>query len=273
MLEAVVGLIFGLVIGSFLNVCIHRWPNDESVINPPRSRCPKCGEQIAWYDNIPILSYVLLRARCRHCGEGIAPRYLLVEALTGSLFFVTVLWYGPTLLSVKLCAFCAIIIGLTFSDIEERILPDELTLGGAALGIAFSLLVPLENGLAALLLPVTWPRAAVSLVESVGAAVVSAGLLWIVGFVYFRVRGREGLGLGDVKMMAMIGAFLGLDGALLTVMLGSLVGSILGLLYILLTKKDAASYELPFGSFLGVGALAVGLLRNRLLHALWSMGS
>ncbi|MGE5647158.1 MAG: prepilin peptidase [Acidobacteriota bacterium] len=259
MLEPALALLAGLLIGSFLNVCIYRMPRDLSVV-APRSFCPQCGKPVAWYDNIPVVSYVLLGGRCRHCAKPIALRYPIVEALTGVLFFVFVLALGPTLAALKLCVFSALIVGLVFSDLEARILPDEFTLGGLAAGLAFAYFVPFRETFAGVFLPPHWPHGWVSVVESAFAAASPALVLWGMGVVYQKVRKREGLGLGDVKMVAMIGAFLGLQGAILTVMAGSILGSVIGLVYIYGARKDPASYELPFGTFLGAGAMAVALL-------------
>jgi len=260
MIEALIALLFGLLIGSFLNVCIYRWPRDLSVVRP-RSHCIVCGKTIAWYDNIPVASYVLLRGRCRHCDVPISWRYPLVELLTGALFFFFVWKLGPTLAALKMCAFSAILLALFFSDLEERILPDELTLGGTLAGLAFAVFVPVPESIAALFFSgrTQW------LVEAALGAVVPAGFLWLAGWLYERVRHREGLGLGDVKLIAMVGSFLGLGGALLTLAAGSLAGSIIGSAYIWLTRKDHATYPLPFGSFLAAAALVIGLAARGVL--------
>ncbi|HOQ45170.1 MAG TPA: prepilin peptidase [Bryobacteraceae bacterium] len=254
MMEALLALAAGLLIGSFLNVCIYRMPRDISVVRP-RSFCPSCEHPIAWYDNVPVLSYISLGGRCRKCREPIPIRYPVVEMLTGLLFFGIVLVHGPSLAALKQCVFAALIVGLIFSDLEQRILPDEFTLGGVAL---------------ALVLPQGWGPVWVSITQAVLGAGVISSVLWLVGVFYKHLRKREGLGLGDVKMVAMIGAFLGLHGALLTVVLGSVIGSVLGLGYILLTRKDASTYELPFGTFLGVAALVCGPFGKQL--AAWIQG-
>src|SRR6266545_3170029 len=143
-MEAILALLFGLLIGSFLNVCIYRWPNDLSVVRP-RSHCVACGHSIAWYDNVPLASYAVLGGQCRHCRARISLRYPAVELLTGVLFFVYVLAKGLTLESVRDCLFAAMLVGLIFSDLEERILPDEFTLGGTALGLLVSFFVPVPD--------------------------------------------------------------------------------------------------------------------------------
>src|SRR5579883_1214219 len=229
-MESFVALVFGLLIGSFLNVCIHRWPRDLSVVRP-RSRCPQCERQIAWYDNIPLLSYVVLRGRCRHCGAGISWRYPVVEALTGAAFFYFV-WRagGFTPAALKWCVFSAILIALIFTDVETLLLPDEFTIGGLCAGLALSWFAPPPAFVGAL----------------IGAAVPSLAL-WAVGWLFEKLRHKEGLGFGDVKMIAMIGAFLGLPGALLSIALGAVVGAAAGLIWIAATRKEAATYPLPFG--------------------------
>lgn len=259
MIEAALAFLFGLLIGSFLNVCIHRLPRDLSVVRP-RSHCPACERQIAWYDNVPLVSYILLRARCRHCGTRIAWRYPAVELLTGALFAAAVWHLGATPAAAKLCLFAALQVGLIFSDLEELILPDEFTLGGLAAGLALALVIPLENSAAGALFWLAGIEAgprALSLAEAALGAAVPAGFLWFGGWLFEKVRHKEGLGFGDVKLVAMIGAFLGLRGALLTILAGSVLGSVVGLLYIKLTGKDAATYQLPFGTFLGIAAILV----------------
>ncbi|PWU03446.1 MAG: prepilin peptidase [Terriglobia bacterium] len=257
MIEAVLAFVFGLLIGSFLNVCIYRWPRDLSVVRP-RSRCNACEKTIAWHDNIPLLSYALLRGRCRHCGSRISARYPAVELLTGLLFFYFVWTLGPNLTALKMCVFAAILVALIFTDLEERILPDELTLGGTLLGFAFALFVSVPE-------PSFFTERARWLIGALAGAVVPTFFLWLAGWLYKLVRHREGLGLGDVKLIAMVGSFLGLSGALLTLVAGSLMGSLIGYGYIRATKKDPSTYELPFGTFLGVAALLIGMEARRIL--------
>lgn len=252
--------IFGLLIGSFLNVCIYRWPRDLSVIRP-RSRCPSCGNPVAWYDNVPVLSYLMLRARCRTCQSPIPLRYPVVELLTAIAFVYFVHQNGLTLAALKYCIFSALLIALAFADLETRLLPDELTLGGMLAGILFSLLVPVPDSTFHLTASVFgWhlnsPRYE-SLGESLFGGFVCAGALWLAGWLFEKLRHKEGLGLGDVKMLAMAGAFFGIQGALLTIILASVLGSIVGLSWIKISGKDAATYPLPFGTFLSVAALLV----------------
>jgi leader peptidase (prepilin peptidase)/N-methyltransferase len=258
MLEAALAFFAGLLIGSFLNVCIFRLPRDLSVVRP-RSFCPGCEKTIAWYDNVPVLSYLLLRARCRHCGQRIPLRYPLVELATGAAFALCVAGLGLSAAALKYAVFSAILITLTASDLEERILPDEFTIGGTVIGILFSAFVPLDPGFVFLILPSAVDPRWKSVGESVLGAGLVSGIIWFVGWIYQKVRHREGLGLGDVKMISMIGAFLGLKLGLLTLIAASLLGSATGLIYILVTGKDASTYELPFGSFLGLAALSVAM--------------
>ena len=257
MLE-ILAFLAGLLIGSFLNVCVFRLPNDLSVVRP-RSFCPACRKTIAWYDNVPLLSFAVLRGRCRHCAARISIRYPLVELFTGVAFAACVAGFGLSLEALKYAVFAAITITLTATDMEERILPDEFTLGGAALGVILAYFVLMPTGLARLILPSSTGTHWLSVEESVIGGGLSSGCIWSVGWLYQRVRHREGLGLGDVKMIAMIGTFLGLPGALLTLIVASAVGAAGGLIYIFITGKDASTYELPFGSFLGMAALAVAV--------------
>jgi leader peptidase (prepilin peptidase)/N-methyltransferase len=257
-IEALVAAAFGLLIGSFLNVCIHRMPRDLSVVKP-RSHCPNCENTISWYDNLPIVSYLVLRGRCRHCGFGIPFRYPLVELLTGLAFFVGVYTLGVTADALKFSLFVAMHVAMLFTDLEERILPDEFTIGGAVLGVIFAGFVPVPGGFFELLLPRELDRRVVSMIESAVGAILLSGFLWAIAELYFRVRKREGLGLGDVKMVGMIAAFLGISGALFTVVVASVLGSIIGLAYIYLARKEAATYELPFGTFLAVAAILVAV--------------
>ena len=270
MIAALFAFLFGLLIGSFLNVCIHRWPRDLSVVRP-RSFCPRCEKTIAWYDNIPILSYILLGGKCRHCGARIPLRYPVVELLTGAAFFHFVSTLGVTPAALKMCVFAALLVGLVFSDLEERILPDEMTLGGTLLGILFAVFVRMPESVPSFVVIIATHSELTGraqwLTEAAFGALLPALFLWFGAWVYERIRHREGLGLGDVKLIAMVGSFLGLSGALYTLMLGSVAGSLIGFTYIRATGKDASTYELPFGTFLGLAALAVGVFMRQLLGA------
>jgi leader peptidase (prepilin peptidase)/N-methyltransferase len=266
-IPSLIALVFGLLIGSFLNVCIHRWPRNRSVVKP-RSHCVRCRKPIAWYDNVPLFSYLALGGRCRYCRARISLRYPLVEFITAMLFFYQVRSLGPTLAALKMCVFCSIAVALLFCDLEKRLLPDELTKGGIVLGLCFAPFVPVPSYVAGMFLSLAdarWPGWASSLAESAIGAALPAFFLWFGGWLYYKLRHREGLGFGDVKLIAMVGAFLGLNGALLTLILGSFGGSVIGYSYIKLTGKDPATFELPFGTFLGVAALFIAVYAKWLL--------
>ena len=251
--------LFGLVIGSFLNVCISRLPAGKSVVRP-RSRCPKCGKHIKPYDNIPVLSYFFLAGKCRNCKARISPVYPAVELLTGLLFFACYLMFGDSILTLKWAAFSAILVVLIFTDWRERILPDAVNFTGLGIALILSFFVRPEDGTAAWLANRIFdfppPAPVISFSDALIGAAVGSGLLWLVGEAYFRLRGREGMGFGDVKMMLMAGAFLGLRRTILTILAGSLLGAILGSIFILASRKGS-TYELPFGTFLGAAALLV----------------
>jgi leader peptidase (prepilin peptidase)/N-methyltransferase len=251
--------LFGLLIGSFLNVCIYRWTRDLSVVKP-RSACPGCGKTIAWYDNVPVLSFLLLRGKCRRCAMKISWMYPAVECLTGLAFAWFVAFDGLTLAAAKDCLFAAILIGLIFADLDTRLLPDEFTLGGLAAGLAFSLFVPLPPtivSLFAMIAGIHPGMRVMSLGEAVLGAAVPAFAMWSLGWIFEKLRHREYLGFGDVKMIAMMGAFLGLTGTIVTLLVGSLIGSVGGYAWMKLTGRDPATYYLPFATFLGAGALIV----------------
>jgi leader peptidase (prepilin peptidase) / N-methyltransferase len=260
--------LFGLVIGSFLNVCILRIPADKSIVLPASS-CTKCGNAIAAYDNIPVLSWIFLGGKCRNCKTKISAMYPAVELLTGILFLGCYLVFGPTVEALKWAVFAALLVVLTITDLRERILPDEVNFFGLGAGLLFSFFTKSLDGTAQWL-AVRWfdyppPQMALSFADAALGALAGSGLLWIVSEGYFRIRGREGMGLGDVKMMAAVGAFLGLKRTMLTVLAGSLLGSVIGIILIAATKKGR-DYELPFGTFLGAGALLVVFFGTPALH-------
>ena len=250
---------FGLVIGSFLNVCIVRIPGHKSIVLPS-SACPKCGAKIRPYDNIPVVSWLLLGGTCRDCKTRISPIYPLVELLTGLLFCGCYRAFGFTVDALKWAAFSAIVIVLVFTDLRDRILPDVVNYTGFVIGLALSLVLQPADGTAAWLARHIFdfpaPARLLSLADALFGAAIGAGLLWAVSEIYFRLRGREGMGMGDVKMMLMVGSFLGIKRTLLTIFAGSLLGSVLGIAFILSRRKDS-TYELPFGTFLGMAALLV----------------
>jgi leader peptidase (prepilin peptidase) / N-methyltransferase len=296
---------YGLCFGSFLNVCIYRLPRGLSVVTP-RSACPHCGDPIPLYHNFPVLSWLILRGECRACNGSISPRYLVVELLTGSLFLGCYLHFGLTLAMLKCTVFGFLLLGLIFTDAETKLLPDALTLTGLALGIGFSLVVPV-NDLASRIMPgmvsyatrneISWRLWSLS--DSLLGAAVGASFLYGAAAIYLRARGVEGMGFGDVKLMAMIGAFLGTRLTVLTIFAASLAGSLFGLSTIVavwmkrlrrIEARGATSsevriaarrrawksarlalryYEMPFGVFLGSMALLSSVLGNRLLQWYW----
>jgi leader peptidase (prepilin peptidase)/N-methyltransferase len=257
--------LLGLVIGSFLNVCILRIPREESVVLPA-SHCPGCNAAIKPYDNIPVVSWLLLGGRCRNCKTPISPMYPVVELLTGILFLAIYLWISPGLEAsrwiafAKWAVFAALLVVLTITDIRERILPDKVNFLGFGVALLFSPFLPPIDGtagwLSRRLFDFPPPLPVLSLIDALLGAAVASGLLWLVAEGYFRLRGREGMGLGDVKMMLMAGAFLGVQRALLTIMVGAVLGSLIGGAIISLGRKDS-DFELPFGTFLGAAALLV----------------
>lgn len=255
--------VLGLMIGSFLNVCISRLPREkpeERSIVTPRSHCPKCNAPIVWYDNIPLLSYLLLAGKCRNCKAKISAVYPAVELLTGLLLFACAATFGDSFVALKWAIFSCVLVVLIFTDMFDRILPDPVNYFGLATGLLLAFFfAPADSAagwLAAKLFAYPPPMPVLSFVDALFGAALGGGLLWLVGEVYLKWRGREGMGFGDVKMMAMVGVFFGPLRTFLTILVGSLLGSVLGLLFILLRRKDS-DYELPFGTFLGIAALLV----------------
>ncbi len=237
-------LLVGLVVGSFLNVCIHRLPRGESVVRP-RSRCPACGHRISWVENIPLLSWIALRGRCRHCGAPIALRYPAVELASGLI--LAWLWhrFGPGW-SFWVASWLALAsLALFFTDLEQRLLPDRITLPSFAVGLALAWVNPflgVEAGVRRLWL-------------ALAGAALGAGILWGIGALWLRVRGVEAMGLGDVKMMAMLGAFTGPRGVLFTLFAASVSGALVGMLLVA-WRRGSMRDSLPFGCFLAPAGLA-----------------
>lgn len=227
----------GAALGSFLNVCIYRWPAGESVVRP-RSKCPGCGKTIRWYDNIPILSWILLRGRCRTCGESISVQYPIVEAAVAVIWLGMALWLDPGLEAIRGALLFTILLGIAIIDARHRIIPDQLSLGGLVAGLGLAL-APTD----------------ISIQTAAIGAGAGYGFMWAVklgGEALFR---KPALGVGDIHMMAMIGAFVGLGGALLTIFLGSVLGLLIGLpLAALSGKLEAMGTYLPLGTFLAMGA-------------------
>jgi leader peptidase (prepilin peptidase) / N-methyltransferase len=258
-LIGVFAALLGLVIGSFLNVCIVRIPERKSIV-VPASACPKCGAAIKPWDNIPVVSWLLLGGKCRSCKTKISWMYPVVELLTAALFWGCYYAFGLTTEALKWAIFSALVIVLVFTDMRERILPDVINFSGFAAGLLLSLVTKPSDGIglwiANRIFDFPPPAPVISLADALLGAAFGSGLLWLVAEAYFRMRGREGMGLGDVKMMLMAGAFLGLKRTLLTILAGSVLGSVLGLAF-MLAKRKGSDYELPFGTFLGMAAVLV----------------
>ena len=273
--------LFGIVIGSFLNVCITRIPEGISIVSPA-SKCPRCETPIKPYDNIPVFGWLLLRGKCRTCHLPISPMYPIVEFLTGLVFVLTYYTYGISLPSLKYLFFSCLVIILIVTDIRVRLLPDVINAFGFGIGLAFATRL-LPDGISDL-----WPRAhhlptmLVGVLEALVGAAFGSLLLLGAATLYRLIRKREGMGMGDVKMMAMVGTFLGVRGSFLTIFLGTLIGSVIGLgvvvlLYAVGWKRELAErasrrrlgavrslhwaivsqYQLPLGSFLGIGCFLV----------------
>lgn len=235
----------GLVIGSFLNVCIHRLPLKQSVVHPG-SRCPDCGYALRWYDNIPVLSYASLRGRCRSCARPISIQYPIIEIVTAVVFLLHWYAFGPTImLPVRLLFGCALIV-LFMIDLEHQILPDVITLPGIVLGVVCSVFLPPGPVMSAL------------------GVLLGGGLLWAIAEAWLRLRKVDAMGFGDVKMLAMVGAWLGVKMVLVTFVLSSMMGGLIGAALIGSRRADLAT-RVPFGTMLAVGALVASLYGEPLL--------
>jgi leader peptidase (prepilin peptidase)/N-methyltransferase len=235
----------GLSVGSFMNVVIHRLPRKTSVVRPS-SRCPGCGYELRWYDNIPVVSWVLLRGRCRKCASPISIRYPIVEVLTLLVFLLHLWVFGWTLLMGVRLLFACTLVALFAIDLEHHLLPDKITLPGIVVGLIFSLILP------------------PGIVEALLGALLGYGILWGIAEAYYRYSGQEGMGGGDLKMLAMVGAFLGWKLVLVTLVLSSVTGSVIGLLVIGLRRGDM-KYALPYGTFLAAAALLASLVGDRIV--------
>ena len=265
--------VLGAMIGSFLNVVIHRLPREQSIVFP-NSSCPKCHAGIKAYDNIPILSFLILRGQCRACGAPISPRYPAVEALT-ALLFVAVTWHDGWSLALGFdLAFAASILALIFIDAEHMILPNAITCPGILFALITRAVVPYLVGPAHFddlpqlitLLPPTYPPWAVSLIGAVVGALAGGGSLWLMGFLWEKLRGVEAMGLGDVKMMLMVGAYLGWRLTILTILIGALSGSLAGVSVMLRRGSRDLQMMLPFGIFLGIGSIVSLLIGSRIIE-------
>lgn len=242
----IISIIFGALIGSFLNVCIIRLPKEESIITPG-SHCPHCAKPINFYDNIPVVSYLLLKGRCRYCKESISIQYPLVEGITALGSLALFMRFGPSLSYLFYFSFVAALIVITGIDLYHQIIPDVISLPGIGVGLLASLVIPQINFLNSLI-----------------GALLGGGSLFIVATLYQWLFKREGMGGGDVKLLAMIGAFLGWKAVILTILLSSLIGSITGMIMMVLKGKDF-KYAIPFGPFLSFGAVIALFYRNEII--------
>ena len=232
----IISTIFGALVGSFLNVCIIRLPKEESIITPG-SHCPHCKSPIKFYDNIPMLSYFILKGKCRHCNEPISFQYPLIEGLTAFGSLIIFMRFGPSLSYLFFFSFLAALIVITVIDLYHQIIPDVISIPGIGVGLLGSLIVPY-----------------ITFFNSLIGILVGGGSLFLVATVYQWLFKREGMGGGDVKLLAMIGAFLGWKSVILTILLSSFIGSIVGIAIMLLKGKDF-KYAIPFGPFLSLGAV------------------
>jgi len=244
--------IFGLCIGSFLNVCIYRLPQSKSIVHP-RSMCPNCGAIIRFYDNIPILSYVALRGKCRHCKAPISLRYPIIEFMSGLFAAGVFIKYGITLEAVIYYAFVAALLVITFIDIDHQIIPDVITLPGIPIFFIASFALP-----------------DITVVESILGIFIGGGSLFLVAWLYHLLTRKEGMGGGDIKLLAMMGAIIGWQGVLFTIFVASAVGTVSGLL-IMLKNRKTMRLAIPFGPFLAIGATAYIFLGPQLIAWYFSL--
>jgi leader peptidase (prepilin peptidase) / N-methyltransferase len=247
--------LFGLALGSFLNVCIYRIPLNQSIIYPPSS-CPHCRERIRFYDNLPVISYLILMGRCRKCGNSISPQYPLVEATTAVLSLALFLKLGASLEYLFFLLFGAALIAIAFIDLHHKIIPDVLSLPGIVVGFAFSLL----------------PSSPLSWSDSLIGVISGGGFLLLVGLAFEKITGREGMGMGDVKMLAMIGAWMGWRSLLFIILLSSLAGSLIGGAMLVLTRRGAKA-RIPFGPFLALGTFGYLFFGSELAQWYFRLGA
>ena len=243
---AVICFIFGAMVGSFLNVCIYRLPKEESIIWPG-SHCPHCKKPIKFYDNIPLVSYLLLKGKCRYCKEPISIQYPLVEGVTALSSLFLIIKFGLSLSYLIYFAFVAALIVITVIDLYHQIIPDVISLPGIGVGLLASIIIP-----------------QITFFDSLIGILIGGGSLFLVATLYQWLFKREGMGGGDIKLLAMIGAFLGWKAVILTILLSSLIGSITGITIMVLKGKDF-KYAIPFGPFLSLGAVIALFYENELI--------
>ena len=246
-LELITAFIFGICIGSFLNVCIFRLPAGKSIVHPPSS-CPGCNAAIRFYDNIPVLSWFILRGQCRNCHTPIVFRYVMVELLGGFMAVCVYLRFGPSVQGIIYFSFIAALLVITFIDIDYHIIPDVISLPGILLGFAAAFFIPTLN----------W-------MDSLIGLLAGGGSLYAVAWGYERITGKEGMGGGDIKLLAMMGALLGWQGVVFTIFVSSLIGTLSGLAVMLHSHKGM-KLAVPFGPFLAVGGITYIFFGTRLIH-------
>jgi len=230
--------IFGMCIGSFLNVCIYRLPTSKSIVNPPSSICPNCNSHIRVYDNIPVLSYIWLKGRCRNCDAPISFRYPLVEVMSGIVAVALLFKFGLSLESLVYFVFISSLLVITFIDLDHKIIPDVISLPGIPIGLVASFALP-----------------TITLKASVLGLLIGGGSLWFVAWAYNLIAHRDGMGGGDIKLLAMIGTIIGWKGVIFTIFASSVIGSCVGITMMLIKGKNM-KFAIPFGPFLSIGAIA-----------------
>lgn len=239
--------IFGMCIGSFLNVCIYRLPTSKSIANPSHSICPSCSRRIRFYDNIPVLSYIWLKGRCRNCNAPISFRYPLVELMNGIVAVSLLFKFGLSLESLVYFAFISSLIVITFIDLDHQIIPDIITLPGIPMGLAASFALP-----------------TITLKASALGLLIGGGSLWFVAWAYNLIAHRDGMGGGDIKLLAMMGTIIGWKGVIFTIFASSVIGSCVGITMMLIKDKNM-KFAIPFGPFLSFGAIAYVFFGSRVI--------
>lgn len=245
--------LFGLCIGSFLNVCIYRLPASKTITDPPRSICPSCNRQIRYYDNIPVLSYLWLKGRCRHCGTRIPFRYVVVELMTGIVAVGILFHFGLTLEGLIYFVFISSLIVMTFIDIDHRIIPDVITLPGILIGLIASFALP-----------------TMGFKDAIIGMLVGGGSLWVVAWVYYLLTRKDGMGGGDIKLLAMMGTIIGLKGVIFTIFISSAVGTLVGVTLMIIKGKNM-KFAVPFGPFLSIGAITYIFFGHEIIRAYFNL--
>jgi len=232
-------LIFGLCIGSFLNVCIHRLPRENlSIGYPKRSICPSCETQLRFWENIPLLSFILLRGKCRSCKAEISIRYPLIELISALFAFAVTLKFGLTLTGLIYFVLLMSLVVVTFIDLDFQIIPNIISLSGIVIGFTASFYLP-----------------GITVQDSILGILIGGGMFFLIAYIFVKVRGIEGMGMGDVKLLAMLGAFLGLKGVLFIIFISSIIGTVTGLLVMVQTRSFTFKQRIPFGPFLSIAAM------------------